>query len=539
MPVRLSRALAASALVTVAAFAERSSAQQPAPEPPPSPPDAKPAGARGAEAKPDEPKRLDPKPVGKGDKPAEEKVVEVAPPDEPRIPPSVPPPSVPGPPPLADASHTPSGFSFGSYGRMAAASDLRGGPGRDANIVEHGSRLDEGNYVELELRRDDYWNVTKTGTRMVATLAVIDPFFQYNGSFSISMAVRNLYLEARNFGGTNLSVWAGSRMYRGDDIYLLDFWPLDNLNTLGGGARFDFTPNTYLQAHFGVAQPTTDFFVQSVERSQPFNDPGAANVLVLNRQEVIGSAKLQHIFRVGETGGVKLVLHSEVHQLPAGQYQTNTTDVFQQLPANVGFVLGGQIGAFTGQRDTHVNLFVRYATGLAAYGDFTTPNQLGPDKTTGGAHELVVALGGNYEVGPFGIMLGAYVRSFRNAAPGLNFDDVDEGIVAVRPNIFFGELGGLSLEGSYQVQQRGVIDPISGSGPFTPHLYRLGVVPFLSPAGRGDYSRPQFRVIYLLTDRSQAAKLLYPTDDVFAQRTLEHYLGFGVEWWFNSTSYGN
>ena len=28
-----------------------------------------------------------------------------------------------------------------------------------------------------------------------------------------------------------MGIWAGSRMYRGDDIYLLDFWPLDNLNT--------------------------------------------------------------------------------------------------------------------------------------------------------------------------------------------------------------------------------------------------------------------------------------------------------------------
>jgi maltoporin len=421
---------------------------------------------------------------------------------------------------------------------MVAASDLHGAPGRDADIVAHGSRLDEGNYVELELRRDDYWNATKTGTRLVATLAVADPVFHYTGNFNIQMSVRNLYLETRGFAGTNLSIWAGSRMYRGDDIYLLDYWPLDNLNTLGGGARYDFTPNTYLAAHFGLAQPSSDFFIQSVTRSQPFNDPGAANVLVLNRQEVIGSLKFSHIWRVGESGGVKAVVHSEVHQLPEGQYQLNTPGVFSSLPANLGFVVGAQLGAFTGKRDTHVNLFFRYATGLAAYGDFTTPDQLGPDKTTTGAHELVVALGGNYEVGPFGLLLGAYFRSFRNASPALDFHDVDEGIVAARPQVFFGELGGLAIEGSYQVQQRGVIDPITGAGPLTPHLYRLGVVPFLSPAGRGSFSRPQFRVIYVLTARSESAKLLYPQDDVFSIRSIEHFLGFGVEWWFNSTSYG-
>ena len=69
-------------------------------------------------------------------------------------------------------------------------------------------------------------------------------------------------------------------------------------------------------------------------------------------------------------------------------------------------------------------------------------------------------------------------------------------------------------------------------------LYRFGVIPFLTPAGRGDYARPQFRLIYVVTARSQAAKLLYPQDDVFSIRDIEHFLGFGVEWWFNSTSYG-
>ncbi len=463
---------------------------------------------------------------------------------EPKIDPA-PPPPVPGPTPVLDPPRPPTGFAFGSYGRMIAAGDLHGGPGRDSNIVAHGSRLDEGNYVELELRRDDYWNVAKTGTRLVATLAIASPVFHYTGNFGIQMAVRNLYLETRGFGGSNLSVWAGSRMYRGDDIYLLDYWPLDNTNTLGGGARYDFTPNTYLAAHYGISQPTTDFFVQSVTESQPFNSPGAANALILNRQEIEGSLKLSHIIRVGETGGVKGVLYSELHQLPAGQYQLADGKTFETLPSDVGFVIGGQIGAFTGKRDTHVNLFVRYATGLAAYGDFTTPDQLAPDKTTNGAHELVVALGGNYEVGAFGLMLGAYVRSFRNASPTLNFEDVDEGIVALRPHVFFGELGGLAVEGSFQGQQRGVLRSaaggtpgVTGSGALTPSLWRIGVIPFLTPAGRGDYSRPQFRLIYAVSSRNQDAKALYPQDDAYSIRSIEHFLGFGVEWWFNSTSYG-
>lgn len=451
-------------------------------------------------------------------------------------------------PPESEPPHAPTGFSFGSYGRMIAATDFRGRPGRDANIVAHGSRLDEGNYVELELRRDDYFAVTKTSTRLVATLAIASPVFHYDTDFNIKMAARNLYIEGLNLGGTHLSVWAGARMYRGDDIYLLNWWPLDNLNTMGGGARYDFTPDTFVALHFGAMQPSSNYFVQEVDRPAPLNQFGAAKVDVLDRQKLIGSLKASHIFRVGEKGGIKAVLYSEIHQLPQGQRETEKAGSFETLPADLGWVAGAQIGAFTGKRDTHINLFFRYAGGLAAYGDFATPDQLNVDKTTAGAREISVALGGNWEIGRFGLMAGGYLRSFRNASKPLDFGDVDEGTVVLRPAVFFTELFGLALEGSVQLQQRGVLsaadaaDNPSGpaaTGPLSARLFRFGVVPFLSPAGRGNYSRPQFRLIYLLTSRNQGAKALYPQDDVYSLRDLEHFFGFGAEWWFNSSSYGN
>src|SRR5262249_50541319 len=86
-------------------------------------------------------------------------------------------------------------FAFGTYGRIIAATDGRGRAGGDADIVAHGSRLDESNYVELELRREDAWAKTNSTTRVVATLAIASPIFHYTGDFNISMAVRNLYIE--------------------------------------------------------------------------------------------------------------------------------------------------------------------------------------------------------------------------------------------------------------------------------------------------------------------------------------------------------
>jgi hypothetical protein len=337
-------------------------------------------------------------------------------------------------------------------------------------------------------------------------------------------------------------------MYRGDDIYLLDFWPLDNLNTLGGGARYDFNESgrTFVALHAGASQPNGIFYYQSSQRPLPNNQIGATTVDILNRQKTIGSLKFSHIFPVGEKGGIKGVLYGEAHTLSGGQRESKP-GTYEDVPGESGFVIGAQVGAFTGDRDTHLNLFFRYARGLAAYGEFAQPSQLSTKHTTDGAQEVLLAAGGNWEKGPFSLMAGAYLRSFRDASVPLDYGDIDEGIFLLRPHLFFGEWGGVAVEGSYQAQQRGVVfapEPAAGeskavpTGPLTGGMWRLGLVPFLSPAGRGSFSRPQFRLIYVVSFRDKGARAFYPADDVFSIREVEHFFGFGAEWWFNSSTYG-
>jgi hypothetical protein len=442
-------------------------------------------------------------------------------------------------------------FQFGTYGRVIAAMDGKAGPGRDADVVAHGSRLDEDNYVEAELRREDFWDVTQSATRAVITLAIASPLFHWDANFQIKMAVRNLYLEEADLGLKGLSVWAGSRMLRGDDIYVLDYWPLDNLNTLGGGVGYQRVIgwgalNTML--HVGVSRPDAPFYHQSVVEQAPLDQFGTVPVELLNRQRVIGSLRAEWNQRLsdptkGPGAGIKGVAYGELHTLPSGQRQEKP-GVLEKLPADGGYVIGAELAAYTGFRDTYVNAFVRYATGIAAYGQWASPGELAPNHTTDGAHEVVVALGANAEYGPVGIMLGAYLRSFRDASTRLDYQDVDEGIVVARPTIFFGEIGGLQLEGSYQLAQRGVIAPsatdptAAPQGPLLASIGRFGVVPYLSPAGRGDFSRPVIRFIYVLTARDHNARMLYPADDIFHRRSIEHFIGIGTEWWFNSSTYG-
>jgi len=441
------------------------------------------------------------------------------------------------------------GFFLGSYGRVVSASDLRKRPGRDADIVARGSRLDESSYVEIDVQRQDYWKATGATTRAVVTLGASGPLFHYNTDFTIRMAVRNLFLQANNIVTKGFSAWVGSRMYRGDDSYLLDFWPLDNLNTVGGGVRYDFASSrTFIAWHAGLNQPNNAFFKQLGTRTPALNQPGSATISVLDRQKFITSFKASHVIPRGK-GGIKLVGYAEIHDVPSGQRETEVKGKFETLPGDTGGVIGAQLGAFTGTDSTHVNLFIRYAGGVAAYGEFGTPTQLAPDRTSTGARELWITMSGNWEIGNVGLMGAAYFRSFRNASPALDFADVDEGIVMARPHFYVADWGGVAVEASYQAQQRGIrsqvqaepgaaIPPPSNT-PFLAGVTRFGIIPFLNPAGKGSYSRPQLRLIYVLTHRDDAAKTLYAKDDLFTLRTWEHFLGVGVEWWFNAqTTYG-
>jgi maltoporin len=373
-------------------------------------------------------------------------------------------------------------------------------------------------------------------------------------------------------------------MLRGDDIYLLDFWPLDNLNTVGGGLRYDVCGShdvppadagpepgeaadrpaapserdakpreplpppwcTGVQLHGGLGQPDNPFYQQQVARPAPLNQFGSATVAVLDRQRWVLSLKGEQVLRFGGHEGLKLVAYGELHSVPSAQRETAVAEVFEQVPADNGFVVGGQVGGFLGDRGSFFNLFVRYAGGLAAYGEFGLPEGLSLERTADGAHELLVALSANLEVGPAAVTLGSYFRSFRNANDQTDFGDVDEGIFVARPHLFFIDWAGVALEGSYQTQHRGVlVAEVEDSGttssnlePLTAGIGRIGVIPFVAPGGPGAFSRPWFFFTYVASFRDEGAQLLYPEGDVFRMREIEHYVGFGAEWWFGSSSYG-
>ncbi|MFK7991122.1 MAG: carbohydrate porin [Sandaracinaceae bacterium] len=427
-------------------------------------------------------------------------------------------------------------FYFGSYGRVIAATDLEGRTGQPANLTTWGPRIDESDaYAEIELRREDHF--AGMHTQIVATVAYGGPLFHYDGEFSERIAIRNLFVETRDFLAPGLRIWGGSRMWRGDDIYLYNFWPLDNLNLVGGGVAYALEDIGELSLAGGLSQPNDPF------QRQEILTPARAGfspdrVVFLDRPRLVVAGKLTWwpFGRLAQDG-MKAILYGESHYLPSGD-RRNDAGFTETLPDDIGWVVGAQLGGYLSGTRTFANLFVRYARGLGAYDPLGVPFTEGAVIQTGRAEEFRVALSANYELDMFGLQVGAYYRWFRDADPNV-FDRaaLSEGSIDVRPHLWFGRFVGVGLDLSYQGIATSAINERTGS-PEGGHIFKAAFLPFISPFGRGTYTRPHIRLIYSLTVRDDGARALYPVLDPRSANTVEHFLGLGVEWWFSSSSYG-
>ena len=172
------------------------------------------------------------------------------------------------------AAPTDEGFQFGGYGRVGISTDLEAARGKPHTVVSHGTRLEEPLYAEMDFRYRKRFGELRL--LIHTTLGFLDEFFHFSGKWDARIAIRNMYAEAEGLWDNKLSLWIGSRMYRGDDIYLFNWWPLDNQNTIGGGVggpvykSADGSQETILQGHIGQQRLDNAYQFQQVPVVAPF-----------------------------------------------------------------------------------------------------------------------------------------------------------------------------------------------------------------------------------------------------------------------------
>lgn len=443
--------------------------------------------------------------------------------------------------PVPDWRKAHEGFEFGSYGRVIAGTDLQGGKPEPIHVAAHGPRIVERSYLELDFAYGILYGTTGL-VRTVVTLAYDDQLFHETGEFTAGPAIRNLYAETRT---GKVTAWVGSRMLRGDDLYLFDFWPLDDLNTLGGGAGVDVGALT-VSGHVGVNRLLDPFQYQEREAADP--ELGATTVVQLNRQRMIASAKVEYRRTPdGAAWGQRAKLYGEVHGLPAGE-RRRTDATLEALPRDYGTTLGFELSAWQDPRDSgrsrHANLFVRWSKGLAAFDELAAPASFDNElRTFANASELVLGLGANWDLGHARdggpnahVTFGTYARRFIDAdRQDVDRDDGWEYVVDVRPAYALRPHLYAALDLAYEVRFPRGLQP-STQLAADPAIVSIAPMLTYSPAGISAFSRPQLRLVYRAAHQNEGALALYAMGDRRA-RTWTHFLGLQAEWWFNSNSY--
>jgi maltoporin len=434
--------------------------------------------------------------------------------------------------PVAEQAAAPSGFVFGSYGRVTASSDGAGGSGKQLAVVAHPPRLEEQSYLELDLSY--HTAEPEFGRfRIVTTLAISDAMFHSDGDFDGKIALRNAFVEGRDLGVNDLSVWVGSRMLRGDDIYLLDFWPLDNLNTVGAGAAWGAAGKTRISGHLGLNQVKNAYQYQEIQIADP--EFGTDPVILMDRVRLIGSLRAEQPLALGELSA-KVVGYGEVHRLGEGVAE-DTERVRQLMPSELGTTLGLQASVWGFGERGFANLFVRHATGIAALGELATPTSgLAQDGSVTDTTSTRIATSAGFGTGRFDLIAGAYVDWFSDA-DSVNYDGDDfyEGTLSLRPS--YRVAGGFkqAFEFSYQGHRSNGLSARTDTF-LVPAILKAAIIPTLS-AGTGPFARPELRLIYQVSVLNDGAQEQYPAEDVRRRGAIHHYLGIGAEWWFNSSTY--
>lgn len=441
------------------------------------------------------------------------------------------------------------GFRFGSYGRVTAGTDLEGGKPQPIHVVAHGPRIVEPSYLELDFSYGVRWGHGGL-IRTILTLAYDDQLFHDTGEFTAGPALRNLYVIAQNDGHT---VWAGSRMLRGDDLYLFDYWPLDDLNTVGAGGELtlgddDKYDRTWFDvaAHVGVNRLSNPFQYQERDVADP--ELGATTVVQLNRQRTIASARVAYT-RLGDpytnNGGgshLRATLYGELHGIGAGTRRRESDATSEALPRDWGTTLGAELSAWRppgeNGRTRAASLFAKWSTGLAAFDELAAPTSFDAElRTFAKASELVLGAGGSWDAARYHVVAATYLRRFIDA--DVNTRDRDDGweyAANVRPAVRLHDHGVYAaLDLGYEARFPKGLQPTTQAAA---DATIVSVAPMLTfhPTGASAWSRPELRLVYRAAHQNDGALALYAPEDPRA-RTWTHFLGVSAEWWFNSNSY--
>ena len=181
----------------------------------------------------------------------------------------------------------------------------------------------------------------------------------------------------------------------------------DEQNTVGAG--FGINLKTKIDVHAGFNRLQDGFQFQQVV--VPAEDFGTRDVVYMDRQRLVLSARGEHHLEISSSISGKSILYSEFHHIGEGS-RIDEQLLQETLPSDTGFLVGAELGLYGPESSNYLNFFARFGQGLAAFDELGVPT----DSILRRRHPGLMSwslLSGNWEPSSqWSLMGGAYARNF-------------------------------------------------------------------------------------------------------------------------------
>jgi maltoporin len=438
--------------------------------------------------------------------------------------------------------------SIGSYGRAGVdwSFENGGSVGRRLNLNNMGSiggRLEEQDYLEVVPNFN--FRPKEGDSTLIYAQIRLSLYSTGVGSFGnssssslggLAFSIPEIFVEARNIKGSGVSIWAGSRLYRGPDVHIADHFYFNDHSAPGFGVEFK---NTRLSAAFIASTDTTatvpPYFYLNIKTGTP-------STALRQRVVLIG----EQDFDIDENNGITLL--GEFHRMADadGEVEIDSVATLYNFPSDFGAVIGIKHehrikkllpGSFN-------DFSLRYGSGIANGGDgglsktwltFGAPDSIAQNFQ--GAHSIALV---NHMVLNFSrkYTLNGYVifTNSKGAAEGNGLSKTFFGrevynrkidfTVGVRNEHYISDYFHLLTEVHYSQRQ-------DGDNPWASML-KFSVAPVYVPTGeRSTWARPHLRFVASAARYNDFAQetLYSPYLEFTGSRKWGYYFGVKVEWW--------
>lgn len=438
--------------------------------------------------------------------------------------------------------------ALGSYGRVGVDWSFENGGsiGRRLNLNNMGSiggRMEESDYLELAPafhftpKQGDSTNIYAQMRLAMYTTSLTSFGNSLSNSIGgLEFAMPEMYVEARNIHGKELSMWIGARLYRGEDVHIADHFYFNDHSSQGFGIEYK---KTRVAALYVASTDTTasvpPYFFLNIKSGTPSAELRQRGVYLVEQDVQFGKHNL-------------LTFLGEYHRMADASPGAELDSIGYKFnfPSDYGYVIGVRhqhdFKYFLPGSFNHFS--VRYGTGIANGGDgglsrtwltFGAPDTIALNYRGAYSWSLVDQLLINFSNKN---TLNAYVimTSSKGAADTDNVSKTYFGrvvynkrldfTIGAREEYYFNDYFHLLTELHYSQRQDGT-NPIAS-------MVKFSIAPVFVPTGQRDtWARPHFRLVASLARYNDFAmqSLYSPYLEFVGAQRWGYYFGVKAEWW--------